>query len=75
MSKGYLNNWIRMCLLLGALAAGTLATQLVPQYHEQTRTVTYPSKAASMTNAAGHSQSVSGVEVDEQHLTLVRTKS
>jgi hypothetical protein len=75
MSKGYLNNWIRMSLLLGALAAGTLVTQFIPQYHEQARTVTYPSKAASMTNGANHSQNVSGVEVDEKHLTLVRTKS
>ena len=75
MSKGYLINWIRMSLLLGALAAGTLATQLIPQYHEQARTITYPSKAASMTNGASQSQNVSDVEVDEKHLTLVRSKS
>lgn len=76
MSEGHLNNWVRTSLLLGALAAGTFVTQLVPTYQEAARTVTYPSKPASMTNASGHApHGVSGVDVDEKHLTLVRTKS
>jgi hypothetical protein len=74
MSKGYLNNWIRMSLLLGALAAGTVVTQFVPQYQEQARTVTYPSKAASVTGSSGQAHGVSDVE-SERQLTLVRTKS
>jgi hypothetical protein len=75
MSEGHLNNWVRMSLLLGALAAGTVVTQFVPKYQDAARTVTYPTKPASMTNASSHSNGVSGVDVDERHLTLVRNKS
>jgi hypothetical protein len=74
MSQGYLNNWIRMSLLLAALAAGTVATQFVPKYHEAARTVTYPSKAASVSGSHS-SQGVSGIDVDHRRLSLVRNKS
>jgi hypothetical protein len=74
MSEGHLNNWVRTGLLLAALAAGTVATQFVPKYQEASRTITYPSKAATVTNSNSH-QGVSGVDVDEHRLTLARTKS
>jgi hypothetical protein len=74
MSEGRLNNWVRMSLLLGALAAGTVVTQLIPKYHEAARTVTYPTKATPVTNAGSHTTGVSN-DVDERQITMVRTKS
>jgi hypothetical protein len=76
MSEGTLNNWVRMTLLLGALAAGTVATQFVPKYQDASRTVTYPSRAASMNRAsAPTNHGASDVDVDARHLTLVRSSS
>lgn len=76
MSEGTLNNWVRMTLLLGALAAGTVATQFVPQYHDAAGKVTYPSKAASMNRASTPTEhGASNADVDARHVTLVRSSS
>ena len=76
MSEGRMNNWIRTSLLLGALAAGIVTTQLMPNYQEAARTITYPSQATPVTNARSNAAGdVSGVDVDHGHMKLVRTKS
>jgi hypothetical protein len=77
MSEARKTTWIHNSMLLGALAAGTMATQLVPAYQDHVGKVTYPSRAAaarpdaSSETTGGFSQSIhSGPE-----LTVVRTSS
>lgn len=64
MSDAHTTTWIHNALLLGALAAGTLATQLVPAYQDHVGKVTYPSRAtaarsdASRKSPGGFSQTI-----------------
>jgi hypothetical protein len=77
MSEAHKTTWIHNAMLLGSLAAGTFATQLVPAYQDHVGTVTYPSRAAALrshesgASKGGFSQTIHhGAE-----LTSVRSSS
>jgi hypothetical protein len=72
MNEGRKTTWLHMALLLGALGAGTFTTQFVPAYQEHVGKVTYPSRAASKSDAPSDSQGLSQTENQGPQLTLVR---
>jgi hypothetical protein len=47
MIQGRKAPWLNNLLLLGALVAGTITARMMPEYHEHTGKVTYPSSAAA----------------------------
>lgn len=57
MSDAHSTTWIHNALLLGALAAGTFATQLVPAYQDHVGKVTYPSRSAAARSDAARESS------------------
>ncbi len=59
MDTSHKPNWRNNALMLGALAAGMIATQLMPSYEEHMGKVTYPSAAASRSDAEENSESYS----------------
>jgi hypothetical protein len=70
-------SWLHSAMLLGALAAGTLATQIMPAYQEHVGKVTYPSRAAASRSDAPREKSpgYSHTKNDGPELTLVRSSS
>ena len=68
------NSWFRSLVLLGALSVGTMLTQVVPSYEEMAslreRPTTMPSTSAVRDNRPSD---VTGIDVDQRHLTLVRS--
>ena len=68
MTEGLKLSGLRAALLLGALVAGGLTTQLVPTYKEAARTVTYKTKPASVSKSNNNvSNGVSGADVKLSH--------
>lgn len=73
MTRNRKTYWLHNAMLLGALAAGTFATQFVPAYQEHAGKVTYPSSAASRSDVESEeSRGYSQFESQGPHLTLVR---
>jgi hypothetical protein len=70
-------SWLQYTMLLGALAAGTLTTQLVPAYQEHVGKVTYPSRAAAprSDSATETARGYSHSNNRESNLNIVRTAS
>jgi hypothetical protein len=64
-------------LLMGALAAGTFATQFVPAYQEHAGKVTYPSRAAASRSDAAKKTSpgFSHTKNSGPELTIIRSSS
>jgi hypothetical protein len=77
MSEAHKKTWMHNAMLLGALAAGTITTQLVPAYQEHLGTVTYPSRAAASRSDASreNSGSFSHTRHSGPELTVVRSSS
>jgi hypothetical protein len=77
MTEAHKASWTQYALLLGALAAGTLTTQLMPAFQEHVGRVTYPSRAAASRadavdeTANGYSQ----IETEGTKLAIVRSSS
>jgi hypothetical protein len=71
------NRTLQNVLLMGALAAGTFATQFVPAYQEHAGKVTYPSRAAASRADAANEKSpgFSHTRNDGPELTIVRSAS
>jgi hypothetical protein len=73
MIESQKNSWLRTALLIGALAAGGLMTQLVPTYQEMASTANQPSKPTSASESNSNpSRGVSEFDVDLRRLALVR---
>jgi hypothetical protein len=70
-------SWHQYAMLLGALAAGMLTTQLVPAYQDHVGTVTYPSRAAATrADASGEApRGFSHSQTTGPELTIVRSSS
>jgi len=61
-------------LLLLALAAGSVTTHFVPEYHERTTVRTHQSARASDSDSSSDAASdVTGVDVDLRHLSVIAT--
>jgi hypothetical protein len=74
MNRYFDSSWIRHAVLLGALAAGGLLTQVVPTYEEMAalREQPAPPSAASRARDTA-SRGVTGIEVDQRRLKSVRS--
>lgn len=75
MNEGQTLSWRKYALLLGALAAGTTVTQLMPPYEPFLGKITYPthsSQSASTAEAGDNTNDYSATEAPENHLLLVR---
>jgi hypothetical protein len=69
----YLNNfWFRHAVLLGALAAGAVLTQIMPTYEEMAALHKEPVRPSAASRVRDHaSTGVTGIEVDVRHLNIV----
>jgi hypothetical protein len=74
MNRYLENSWFRNAILLVALAAGALLTQVIPTYEEMAalREQPAPPSAASRARDTA-SRGVTGIEVDQRRLKSVRS--
>jgi hypothetical protein len=75
MMNGQRAPWLNNILLLGALAAGTITARMMPEYHEHTGKVTYPSAAAARSDSQEKPRGYSHVNEQSPSLKLARTSS
>jgi hypothetical protein len=77
MSETRTASWFQYTMLLGALLAGTITTQLVPAYQEHVGKVTYPSRAAASRSDSAR-ETARGYSHSDHHeptLNIVRSAS
>jgi hypothetical protein len=73
MNRYLENAWLRNGLLLGALAAGGLLTQVMPTYEEMASLRNKPAAPSATSNIRDAStQGVTGVDVDQRRLRHIR---
>jgi hypothetical protein len=67
------NSWFRHAVLLGALAAGGVMTQIIPSYEEIAALQNEPVRPSAASRVRDHaSTGVTGIEVDQRHLRIVQ---
>lgn len=73
MNRYLEKSWFRSTVLLGALAAGFVLTQLMPAYEEMAALHEQPAApAASRDTGVNTSSDVTGVDSDKRNLKSVR---
>jgi len=76
MNEGQTLSWRKHALLLGALAAGTFVTQLMPPYEPFIGKITYPTQSSQSASAAedgAKTNDYSTTEAPENNLVLARS--